>query len=302
MEISFDNSCRLARRTYMFQYRGVTFKLVQDNPRKWADHLLTIIPAPDSPEADQAFKVACEFASALGWEHGARVAVWESAHISWPDGCPLRRARPLIFTFPRIAFAGHIVGHDLFRLPHVQNDDQRKALALYREATAANSVYLQFLFYWQVMEVGPGADSGFVNRTWRRERQRLNLQPQEIREIEEKLALRGRSLGDYLLDDCRNAIAHIKRRPGKAKLDLDVRGVRDRLSQSTRIVREFAAHYIRTRLLLTEHVFLVRPQSGGVARFVDQRTLRGGGFKRAYPPPDPRHVAGLRRRRRKPWE
>jgi hypothetical protein len=37
MEIGFDNSCRLARKRYMFQYRGVAFKLVQDNPRRWAE-------------------------------------------------------------------------------------------------------------------------------------------------------------------------------------------------------------------------------------------------------------------------
>ncbi len=30
MEIGFDNSCRPARKTYLFQYRDTVFKLVQD--------------------------------------------------------------------------------------------------------------------------------------------------------------------------------------------------------------------------------------------------------------------------------
>src|SRR5262245_1590233 len=104
MEISFDNSCRLARKTYTFEYSGVIFKLIQDNPRKWADHLLPIVPAHNSPEADHAFAAACESVSALGWEHAATVAVWESGGGGWNDGQPLHQAKPRMFTFPRTAF------------------------------------------------------------------------------------------------------------------------------------------------------------------------------------------------------
>lgn len=294
MEISFDNACRLARKTYTFQYNGVTFKLIQDNPRKWADHLLTIVPASNSSEADRAFAAACEFVSALGWEHRANVAVWESGGRGWRDGQPLRQGRPTIFTFPRIVFDGNIVNCDLHRLPKIENDEQRKALALYREAGAANTVYLKFFFYWQVMDIGRGANPvGFVNRAWKKDRQRLLLRQEEI----DALPLQGRSLGNYLLDDCRDAIAHIRRKPGRVALDLDVREERSRLARSTWIVKEFAAHYIRARLGLTEHVYLVRPRSGGVARFVDLHTLHVGRFKRAYPEPDLRHVFGDRRRR-----
>jgi hypothetical protein len=85
MEICFDNSCRLARKRYVFQYRGVTFKLMQDNPRRWADHLLTIVPDHTSPEAEKAFAAACEFISAVGWEHQAGVAVWETGGRGWRD-------------------------------------------------------------------------------------------------------------------------------------------------------------------------------------------------------------------------
>jgi hypothetical protein len=287
MEIGFDNSCRLARKTYLFQYRDTVFKLVQDNPRRWADHLLTIVPSHNSDEADRAFAAACEFVSAIGWEHSAQVAVWESGGRGWHDSHPLRIATPTIFTFPRVAFAGNTVNCDLHRLPHVQTEDQRIALALYREAGAANTPYLQFFFYWQVMEVGPGADAvGFVNSAWRRDRQRLTIQQSEIA----ALPLHGRNLGSYLLDDCRNAIAHIRRRPGRAGLNLDRREERSRLATSTWVVRAFAAHYIRTRLALTEYVYLMRPRSRGVSRFVDLHTLRTGRFRRAYAQPSLRRL------------
>src|SRR2546421_2917236 len=295
MEISFDNSCRLARKTYLLQYKGVTFKLVQDDPRKWADHLLTVVPTHTSPEADSAFAAACEFVSALGWEHGATVAVWESGGRGWHDDDLLQDAKPTLFTFPRTAFGGNVVNCDLHRLPHVQTEDQRKALALYREAGAANTVYLQFFFYWQVMEIGIGADAvGFVNRSWRRDRNQLRVQQSEI----DALPLGGRTIGKYLLDDCRDAIAHIKRKPGRAKLDLDVREERGRLQISTWVVRAFAQHYIQSRLGLTDHVYLVRPRAGGVPRFVDTQTLRTARFKRGYPEPKFRPMGGPRTRRR----
>ncbi len=297
MEISFDNSCRLARRSYVFEYEDVTFKLVQDNPRKWADHLLTIVPAVTSPEAEKAFAAACQFISAFGWEHQASVAVWETGGGGWSDDHLLKQAKPRIRTFPRVPFRGNTVGCDLHRLPDVQTNDQRVALALYREARAANSSYLQLLFYWQVMEVGRGADAvSFVDSAWRRDRAHLHVRVSDVNE----LPLAGRSLGQYLLDDCRHAIAHIRRKPGKMKLDLDVREERSRLARSAWVVQAFAEHYIRARLGLTKHVWLVRPRRGGVPRFMDQGTMLSvpGGVKRGYPEPRFRLSAPARRRGR----
>src|SRR5207245_1390990 len=83
----------------------------------------------------------------------------------------------------------------------------------------------------------------------------------------------------YRLDDCRNAIAHSRRRPGRAGLNLDVREERSRFARSTWVVQAFAQHYIRTRLALTEYVYLMRPRSRGVPRFVDVHTLRTGRFR-----------------------
>src|SRR5207245_1390987 len=82
-----------------------------------ADHLLTIVPSHTSVEADRAFAAACEFVSALGWEHGSQAAVWESGGRGWLDGQSLRTATPTIFTFPRVAFGGNTVNYDLHPLP-----------------------------------------------------------------------------------------------------------------------------------------------------------------------------------------
>jgi hypothetical protein len=280
MEVCFDNSGRLARTRYLFEYRGVRFKLIQDNPRRYADHLLTIVPSSNSPEAGHAFLAACEFVSALAWANRARVAVWEAGGMSWPDAVPVERARPHFFQFPHIAFGGHSVGYDTARIPRVQTETQRIALGLFREASASNNHYLAFLFYWQVLEVDGGNPVGYVTKTLRRHRSRLALSSDFS-----NLPLGRRPLGNYLLDDCRNAIAHIRRQPGRKTLDVDVREERGRLARSTGVIRVFAEDYIRYRLGLNSSLHLVRSRRGGFPVYLDEETIASGQFKRAYPPP-----------------
>jgi hypothetical protein len=279
MQIAFDNTRRLQRKHYLFEYRGVRFKLVQDNPRKWADHLLTIVPQDDRIAREHAFSVASEFLSALAWENGAGVAVWEAGGSGWPDNLPLRRAQPNIFVFPRIPFRGNAVGHTPSQIPQIQNEAQRIALALFREARASNNDYLSFLFFWQVLEVDGRSPEDFVNKAFRKHRDRLRIDQSCINQ----LPLDGRTLGRYLLDDCRNAIAHIRRKPGKKKIDLDKPGERMRLAISAQAVKAFAEHYIKDVLGLTEHMYLVRPRRGGFPSFVDYQTFLHGAFRPAYP-------------------
>lgn len=280
MQIAFDNTSRLQRNAYLFEYKGVRFKLVQDNPRKWADHLMTIIPKWDSPAKRAAYAAASEFLSALAWVNGGAVAVWDSGGGGWRDGRSLRSARPTLFLFPRIPWRGGTTGYGLSQIAHIQTEEQRVALALLREARASNNDFLSFLFYWQVLDVGGGNPERTVNDALRRHRRELNFDF----EILDRLPLAGRPLGRYLLDDCRHAIAHIRRRPGRRRLDLDDPEERKRLAISVRVMEYFAEYYIRHKLRLSETLSLVRPRSGGFPRFVDRSHPKRWSFVLAYPP------------------
>lgn len=254
MHICFDNSRRLRRRHYLFEYRGVRFKLIQHNPRKWADHLLTIIPDRDQSTREQAFSVASEFLSALSWENRARIGIWEGGGRGWPDDSPLGRAVPCVFTFPRIPFGGNAIGYDIGRIPKIETETQRLALTLFREAAASNNDYLSFLFYWQTLETNRANPESIIERAYRKHRNRLHISKSDLA----SLPLNGRSLGRYLRDDCRDAIAHITRKPGKKKLELDRAEERARLAISTRVMKVFAEYYIQHVLNLQEHLYLVR--------------------------------------------
>ena len=69
MHIAFDNSLRLKNKIYYFEYKSVRFKLIQNNPRKWSDVLLTIVSIDDKKEKQKAYSTAGEFLSALSWKN-----------------------------------------------------------------------------------------------------------------------------------------------------------------------------------------------------------------------------------------
>lgn len=210
MHIAFDNPFRLLRNVYYFEYKGVRFKLVQNNPRKWADVVLTIVNSYDSPAAQHAFSTAGEFASALGWVNKVGIPV---RHIGGPGVRAifrLRQARCNTFVFPEIAFRGMHVGYSMSRIAKITDDHQRIGLTLFREAHSANKVLLSLLLYWQILEIRDDA-VGWTNKVMRTQPRALH----RVREYLQQLPLKGRRLGEYLQEDCRHAIAHIRRKPGR---------------------------------------------------------------------------------------
>ncbi len=278
MHICFDNDKRLRQKQYLFEYCGVRFKLVQENPRKWADHLLTVIPRYDITHRESAFSVASQFLAALSWENRARVAVWEAGGWSLSGDIPLSKARPRTFTRPNVPFGGDVTPYELSRIPKVETDSERIALTLFREARASNNIYLSFLFFWQILEIMGDKPEKLIERAYRRDRQRLMLHSDDLA----ALPLQGRSLSNYLRDDCRDAIAHINRKPGKRKLELDKVEERTRITVSTRVIRAFAEYQIVHGIGLKASLYLVRASPRSVPIFSEERFIDAHGYRLAY--------------------
>jgi hypothetical protein len=262
MHICFANSRRLDARIYYFEYGGVRFKLIQNNPKKAADVLLTIVPSRDDAALQSAYGRAGEFLSALSWENGARIAVEDCGGFGVRDGFPLRRAQCRVFTFPQITYGGSVTGYHLSPIPNIETEEQRKALALMREARSANKVWLRFLFFWQILDIG-GNPKGWVNRTYRH--RTVHISPDEFK----YLGTGGGRIGEFFEDVCRHAIAHIRRHPGKTTLRFDDRRENVRMVVSARIAERFAEHYVRTELRLTKNLHLMRLGRRGFPTYVD---------------------------------
>ena len=268
MHIAFDNSRRLRRRVYYFEYRDVCFKLIQNEPRKWADVLLTIIPKDDSSAQEKVYAAAGQFLSALSWQNSSRVALQNLGGHGVPHSFRLRQARCRSFTFPQVPFSGKVTGYNISPIAAIESEAQRLALALFREAFSCNKVLLSFLLYWQILETDGTDPVGWINKTLNRPTG-FHVPTSDIRQ----LPLGAKKVGEYLLDECRHAIAHIRRWPGSTSLKFDVGAESMRLLISTRVVEQFARHYIKNVLGLRGEMCLVRKKGRGFPVFVDAAYL-----------------------------
>jgi hypothetical protein len=271
MHISFDNSGLLGRNVYYFEYRGIRFKLIQSTSLRWCSVLLTILPEDTATSRNQAYMAASEFLSALAWQNHSTVAMWDSRGLGVPKHLRLRQAKRFVFDLPRIAIRhkGRVVGLDICTLPKVETDEQRTALVLFREARSSNNCYLSFLFFWQVMETAGANIVEWVNSAYEKHRDALTITDYELK----RLPLKGGKLGNYLEDDCRHAIAHIRRYSWKTSLKLDTAVDNERIAVSSNIVERFAAFYIREELGLRKRQYLIRKGGKGFPVFVDEEYL-----------------------------
>jgi hypothetical protein len=278
MHIAFDNAFRLATNTHYFAYRNVQFKLIQNNPRRWSDVLLAIVP-DDAAAKSAAFFAAGEFLSALSWQNSSPITL---RHVGGPgigSRVTLRQARCRSFVFPELPYHGRISGYGISQIAHIENEQQRIALTLYREALSSNKEVFAFLLFWQILEVRHHDAVGWVNSVRKRQPKALRI-ADDIR----LLPLAGRRLGEYLQEDCRHAIAHIRRKADRRALRFDDEEEVRRLAISTRIVRELAAYYIRAEMGVTDSLHLVRTKKHGFPEYVDEDYLRNRPTYPAYSP------------------
>jgi hypothetical protein len=271
MHIGFDNSARLCRNVYYFEYKGVRYKLIQNNFRKWCDVLITIIENHnDKKSINEAYTLASAFLSALSWQNDSKIKMWNLGGIGVPKKVQLRKAKSTIHHFPRIPLSGYSRGYDICVIPKIETEEQKVALTVFREALSSNNEYLTFLFLWQVIETGGDNPVRWVDETLLTQNDKVLISNKDI----EHLPLNGKSLGDYLCDDCRNAIAHIKRYPGKVELKLDTAEDNLRIAISTNIVKKLAKFYIENKLNLNKNLCLIRKNGKGFPVFVDEEYVK----------------------------
>lgn len=271
LQFSFDNPVRFYPAVHYFAYGGFRFKLVQNDPTRWTDSILTVFDQrPADDVVQRAYAAAAEFVTALSWELDFGMGIRPAGTLTVGSRITLRSARPNVFTYPSVPYLGPHVGYELSRVARIATDEQRIALTLYREAASANKLLLSLLLAWQVMEVRTGKAVPWIDRTMQNLPSRLGDVPQMVA----RLGVRPQQLGEYLWDDWRSAIAHIRRRPGKHALKFDDRAEAERLHLAADIVRRLARHYIIDELQVTDRLYLMRRGQRGFPTFVDEATIR----------------------------
>lgn len=266
LHIGFDNSMRFRKKSYLFQYKGIDFKLIQNDSRKWLNVLLTIVPSNDERIKEQIFIIAGEFLSALSWADHSVISVKYLGEMGLQKGFDLRATKCRVFDFPISPFHGHILGGDPSIIVAVNTEEQRKALVLFREAFASNRTLFSFLLYWQILEIGKIKPVDWINM--------IHSNPKHydisISDIQ-KLSIGSKSLGEYLIDDCRHAIAHIKRYQGKTSLAFDHVSDNLRLAISTNIIEQLARIHIKSNLNINGYLYLCSQGRGKIPIFMENK-------------------------------
>jgi hypothetical protein len=271
MHISFDNTRRLALDEYYFIYKSVTFRLIQDDPAKHPDVLLTIIPQGDKAVEEHAYGQASEFLSALSWRNESEILVRHGGGYTVPENYTIHQIRRTNYDLPRLQMAGKMVlpKPSITPIPCIRTPEQRTAMTLFRDGRSTNHVYLSFLLYWQIMEVGGTKASVWVDKAHRKHSRDLHID-----DYLKRLNLGGRSLGEYLDKDCRDSLAHIRRKPGKVSFSPDNAQDNKRIAISTAVVRNLSRFYIEEHLKVRELMYAIKATDQSLPEFFPESEVR----------------------------
>lgn len=288
MHIGFDNNNIFWKNIFYFEYKGIKFKFIQDKRKKWSNVLITIIKGQNnSVEENIVYNIASEYLSALAWEHNSVMKVWHSGNYGAgiSEDIKLSKARRVFFQFPKSPFYGYTYGCGFQGIPKVENEKQRDALILYREARSTNNDYLSFLFFWQVLEIGyKGGSTNWINKIWRNNQSELR---NSIKYDIGKISMGSKKIGEYLYHDCRTAISHLYTlRKGIKTIKIDSLDDNIRIMRGRRIIQGFAQFYIKNELNLEKSLYLVRKSKNGFPVYLDieyyNKIVNNNFYREAY--------------------
>ena len=279
MQIGFDNTIFFWKNIFYFEYKDKKFKFIQNKKNKWSNILITIIKGQmqnNSVEENRTYDIASEYLSALAWEHNSIMKVWRSDNYGMgiPEDIRLsnKKVRRVFFrSVKSLYYHGYGYDSDFQRIPKIENEEQRNALILYREARSTNNDYLSFLFFWQVLEIGyKGGPANWINKTWRNNQSKIK---DSIKYDLEKISMGSKKIGEYLYQDCRTAISHLYtlKREGVKNIKIDSLDDNIRFMRGRRIIQEFAQIFIKNELNLQKRLFLVRKSKNGFPVYLDEK-------------------------------
>jgi len=279
MHFAFDNTRRLMRKVYYFRYTGIVFKLIQSDPRRFSDVLLTNVSAVGATDEQLAYAAASQFLSALSWENGSQIAMRHGGGYGASDNLCLRSAQCGIKDLPEVPGGfSRMKGYGIGRIPKIVTPEQSTALTLFRDGNSSNHMYLRFLLFSQVLETAGASPWDVATELYKKYYKELHT-----KSAFDQLSLGSRKIGDYLREDCRNAIAHFIRPSKRTTVRLDVVSDYRRIQIGAAVIRELAIYHIRFNLALQDHLFLMKCHGIPYPQYVDEDYIKAHRCEIAYP-------------------
>jgi len=238
-----DTACRFEKAEYIFEFEGRMYRLIRGTDKEF-DKLCTITDGSNK-ENNESHERTMRLLDYLSWELGQPIRYAGAGGQGYADG-KIALETALINSFHGRTLRSLVV--NISSVPDVTNDTQRLALSLWNEARDSNSPFLGFINYWKILELSPHEKKLKGKPHERAKRWVNNVSPHRVyigKEMENILAKEKIDIGTFLYDRCRNAIAHVTRKPG-----LNPSNVEDRfkINIARRVAENMARYYIREEL------------------------------------------------------
>jgi hypothetical protein len=205
LAMAFDSTCSFDFKRCLFKFEGREFAL-HSGDDNYCEVVQTILQ--DSSERDSAFGMINRFLHRYGWENGCSfqfrniVSQWFSkTDLGLLEISPILRARRhyhnVAVTFDHVAApSSHAVD---------------VALSLYNDARYSTDFFYRFLCYWKILSI-PDDHRSRKPAEWINNLIASDTERPSTSSLEELLAKKI-DVGEFFQAKCRNAIAHIERRP-----------------------------------------------------------------------------------------
>lgn len=206
----------LPKAEIIFEFEGRIFRLMR-GVRGEPHQVLTILDCPDAKaqttEQEKVYETLSRFCDYLSWEWNCGVECSPGGGIGFRAGQLTLENMPIYVPHPPLPKG---VSREPDHIPDVQNETTKLALSLMNEARCSSSPFFSFINYWKVLELSPVGTAKRVNPEDRAIEWINNIPEHKLaldERIRDELKRRGKSLGEYLWKDFRNAIVHVTRKP-----------------------------------------------------------------------------------------
>lgn len=238
---NFDSPCYFNEAEYMFEFEGREYRLIRGTDEE-CDKLLTIT---DDYSPDECIERVMRLLDFLSWTLKVGIQFLGGVSHGIKKGTLTLETAPIGFLRKRKLI---IYGVDISSIPEVKNDVQIDALSLWNEAEISTSPFLGFINYWKIVELFPHGTKPKGSPEERAIDWVDNVNTNKIINLDKlKKAIAGKEItvGKFLYNECRNAIAHITRKP-----TLKPSKVEDhkKISLPKQVMRALAKYYMETQL------------------------------------------------------
>ena len=273
MQVSFDSYWKILKPSYVFKFRGREYRLLRGKRQRGGielDCILTILNEYDEKECDKVYRDIMIYCGCLSWERHTPIIVGGGGGYGAKEVTIKRAGR--VDTTNRILPIS-MLNLTIERIPYVYTKDQEDALGLYREAIASGSPFYKFLCLWNILNIPYREESlvlDWINNARRNKRHRF-FSNKLIEELEKE----GINIGEYLKEQCRNAIVHI-RRYTLAMKHIDPNNPEDlgRIGTVVYFLENLVELYVIEELKLNKMQFLFNFKKRGIPEYKTEEEMK----------------------------